>query len=95
MLSLCEDELDIVGEGEIDDNIEEKHVQNSLPSTSMKPIVQLEWANLELVLLNDRKVFVVEGTRYNVHPHDCVDQKPLGNEDVGGVILESLVHSDV
>ena len=94
MLSPCKDELDIVGEGEIDDNVEEKHVQNYLPSISMEPIVQLEWVSLELVLLNDSKVFVVEGTCYNVHPHDCVDQNPLGNEDVGGVILESLIHSD-
>ena len=48
-----------------------------------------------MVLLNDGAVLVVEGMCHNVHPHDCVDQNPLGNAHVGIVILESLIHSDV
>lgn len=45
---------------------------------------------LEVVLLNESGVPLAEG-----HLHDCVDQNLLGNEDVGLVIHESLVYSEV
>ena len=79
----------------------EEHLKNPLLSILMEPIVQcsgllrLHWINLEVVLLNDNGVVVIEGVCCNTHPHDCLDQNPLGNGNVGVVILESLVHSEV
>lgn len=32
----------------------------------------------------------MEGVCCNAHPHNCVDQYPLGDEDVAVVIFESL-----
>lgn len=99
MISMFEDELDIVEEGEIDDDKEEKHVGSPLPSIQMENIVQrsglsrLEWMNVEVVLLNENQV--VDGICCNTHPHDCVGQNPASNGDVGVVILQSLVHSNV
>lgn len=49
------------------------------------------WVNLEVVFLNDSG----EGIRRNTHLHNCVDQNPLGNGNVGVVILEFLIHSNV
>ena len=39
MLTSSKDEFDIVGEGEIDDNKEEEHVENPLPSILMESIL--------------------------------------------------------
>ena len=38
MLSLCEDELDIIGKSELDDDENEGHVGNHLPSILMERI---------------------------------------------------------
>lgn len=73
-------------------------MRTPLPSVYVEPIVKcfglsrLEWVNLELVLLEDNVVFIVEGICRNIHPNDYVDQNLFGHEDVGVVILESLVH---
>ena len=37
----------------------------------------------------------MEGIYHNTHPHDCVDLNPLGNGDVGVIIFDSYVHSNV
>lgn len=101
MASYSKDEFDIVGEGEIDDAEEEMHLETLLPSVHTEPIVEcsglskLKWVNLEVVLLNESGVPVAEGVCHNTHPHDCVDQYPLGNKDVGVVIIELFVHSKV
>lgn len=39
MLSLSKDKFNVVGEGDIDDDKEEEHVKNPLPSILMEPIV--------------------------------------------------------
>jgi hypothetical protein len=51
--------------------------------------------NLDVLLLNDNGVVVAEGICCNTHPQNCIDENPLGLEDVGIIILESLVHSEV
>ena len=101
VLSSSDDEVDIVGEGDIDDVRECPHVGTPLPSAHEDPIVEcgglsrLEWVDLEVVLLNESGIPVAEGICRNTHPNDCVDQNPLGDDDVGVVILEALVHSEV
>jgi hypothetical protein len=99
--SASEDELDIIGEATMDESVDEDHVD--LPSSSVLhcPILncaglsRASWVNLDVVLLNDIGVVVAEGICRNTHPQDCIDENPLGPEDVGVVILESLVHSEV
>lgn len=51
--------------------------------------------NLEIVLLSESEDHVVEYICCNTYLHDCVDQHPLGDEDVEVVILELLIHSKV
>ena len=51
--------------------------------------------NLDMVLLNESGVVVAEGIGRNTHLQDCIDENLLGPEDVGVVILESLVHFEV
>lgn len=48
-----------------------------------------------MIFLTNSGVFVAEGICRNTHLHDCVDQNPLGNGDVGVVILEFLIHFNV
>ena len=47
--------------------------------------------NLEVILFSESGVPIEEGVWRNTHLHDCIDQYPLGNEDIGVVILELLV----
>jgi hypothetical protein len=95
--SASEDELDIVGEATMDDD----HVDLPSPSTPHRPSVECaglsraSWVNKDVLLLNDSGVVVAEGICRNTHPQDCIDENPLGTEDVGIVILESRVHSEV
>ena len=51
--------------------------------------------NLGVVIVNDNGVPMAEGMCHNIHPQDCIDENPFGTEDVGVVILESLIHSKV
>src|ERR1700680_1438927 len=95
------DELDIVGEDSFDDSADEGHLGSPSPSDPFCPIVECaglsraSWVNLDVVLVNDSEVAVAEGICRNTHPQDCIDEHPLGTEDVGVVILESVVHSEV
>lgn len=96
-LSASKDELDIVGEVNIDDNVEEDHLGDRSPFVLLCPIVECtvlsraSWVNLEVVLVNDNGVAVAEGIV--VTPiHKIALMKTLGTEDVGVVILESLIH---
>ena len=50
---------------------------------------------MDVVLLNDSGVAVVEGICRNSHPQDCVDENHIGINDVGIVIWESFIHSEV
>ena len=100
-LSTSEDDLDIVGEDTMYDSTDEAPLEASSPSVPLCPIVECtglsraSWVNLDVVLHNDSGVAVAEGICRNTHPEDCVDEKHLGPDDVGVVILESLVHSEV
>ena len=97
MFSCSKDEVHIIGYGDIDDVEEEPHVETSLPSVHVEPIAKcsglswLEWMNLEVILFSESGVPIEEGVWRNTHLHDCIDQYPLGNEDIGVVILELLV----
>ena len=99
--SASDDELDIVGEATMDESADEDDLDLPLPTIPHSPTVECvglsraEWINLDVVLLNDNGVAVAEGICRNTHPQDCIDENPLGPEDVGVMILESLVHSEV
>jgi hypothetical protein len=99
--SSSEDDLDIVGEAIMDESVDGEHVDLPAPSAPHSPIVECaglsraSWVNSDVLLLNDTGVVVAEGICRNTHPHDCIDQSPLGPDDVGIVILESRVHSEV
>ena len=100
-LSASEDELDFVGEPTMDESVDDDHVDLRSPPASHGPIAEcanlsrVSWVNLDVMLLNDNGVVVAEGICRNSHPQDCIDENPLGPDDVGVVILESLVHSEV
>ena len=100
-LSASEDEVDIVGEDTLDESAEEDYSGGHLPSVPLSPPVECtglsraSWVNLEVVLLNDVGVAVAEGICRNTNPQDCVDEHQLGTDDVGVVIWESLIHSEV
>src|SRR5450631_355085 len=95
------DELDIVGEYSFDESADEGHMGSPSTSAPFCPIVECgglsraSWVNLDVVLVNDNGVAVAEGICRNTHPQDCIDENPLGTDDVGVVILESRVHSEV
>ena len=99
--SASKDELDIVREATMDESADEDHLDVPLPIIPHCPIVECacllkaEWMNLDVAFLNDTGIVVAEGICHNTHPQDCIDENPLGPEDVGVVIFESLVHSEV
>ena len=101
LLSASEDELDIVGEANFYDSTDEDGGDLPSPSIPLCPTVECEglsrasWLNKDVVLLNDSGVAVAEGICRNSHPQDCVDENQLGTDDVGVVIWESLIHSEV
>lgn len=74
MFSSLEDEVDIIGEGHIDDIGEEAYVMTHVLTIHEDPIVEcyglsrLEWVTLEVVLLNKNNIHVVEGVCHNTHP---------------------------
>ena len=100
-LSASEDELDFVGEASMEDNINDDGLGIPSPSVPLCPIFECaglpraSWVNLDVVLLNDSGVAVALGICRNTNPQNCIDQNQLGTEDVGVVILVSLVHSKV
>ncbi len=53
------------------------------------------WVNLEVIVVNDSGVVVAEDICRNIHPHDWIDKNQFDYEDVGVVILESLIHFEV
>lgn len=59
MLTSSEDEFDIVGEGEIDNVEEERHLGTRFPPIHVEPIADCsrlsisEWVNLEVVFLSE------------------------------------------
>jgi hypothetical protein len=99
--SASEDELDIVGEASVDESVDDDHADLASPSIPHCPLVECAsisralWVNLDVMLLNDSGVVVAEDICRNTHPQDCIDENMFGTEDVGVVILESLVHSEV
>ena len=50
---------------------------------------------LEVVILSESGVPIEEGFCCNPNLHNCVDQNPLGDEDVGVVLYELPTHSEV
>jgi len=100
-LSASEDEVDIVGEDYLDVSAEEDIAGGAPPSVPVCPIVECtglsraSWVNLDVVLLNDNGVAVAEGICRNTNPQDCIDENQLGTEDVGVVILESLIPAEM
>ena len=49
-----------------------------------------QWIDLDVVLVNECGVLVADGVLRNSNPTDCIDANPLGEEDVGVCILNSL-----
>ena len=96
-----EDEVDIVGEATMDESAHEDHLHLLSPYVPYCPIVECmglsraAWVNLDVVLVDNNGVLVVEGIFRNTHPQECIDENPFGTKDVGVIILESLVHSEV
>ena len=54
-----------------------------------------EWVDLDVVLVNGCGVPVADGVCRNSDPTDCIDANPLGLEDVGVCILNSLLPLEV
>ena len=54
-----------------------------------------QWVGLDVVLLNDLGVPVVNGICRTSDPRECVDANPLGLDDVGVCILNSLLPLEV
>jgi hypothetical protein len=54
-----------------------------------------QWVGLDVVLLNDAGVPVANGICRNSNPRDCVDADPLGINDVGVCIMNSLLPLEV
>ena len=54
-----------------------------------------QWVGLDVILLNDVGVPVANGICRNSDPRDCVDANPLGLNDVGVCILNSLLPLEV
>ena len=54
-----------------------------------------QWVGLDVVLLNDIGDPVADGICRNTDPRECVDANPLGVDDVGVCILNSLLPSEV
>jgi hypothetical protein len=54
-----------------------------------------KWVGLDVVLRNDLGVPVANGICRNSDPCDCVDANPLGPDDVGVCILNSLLALEV
>ena len=50
---------------------------------------------LDVVLLNKLGVLVADGICRNSNPRECVDTNPLGLDDVGICILNSLLPLEV
>ena len=46
--------------------------------------------NLEVVFLIKSGRPTRDGVCYKIHPHDCLDKNPLGNDNNGIFILESF-----
>lgn len=53
----------------------------------------LEWMDMKVVLLGYIGVLIVEDICCNTHPHDCVEECSLHNEDVSVGNLELFVNS--
>lgn len=95
------DGVDIVGDGKMDDIGEEHHMgpkccpylQNPLWSV----LGSLGWTKWiwKWLLLTIMASISGEGVCHNTHPNDCIDKIPLGKNDVGVVIVESIVHAKV
>ena len=49
-----------------------------------------QWVDLDVVLVNGCGIPVADGICRNSNPTDCIDANPLGEEDVGVCILNSL-----
>ena len=54
-----------------------------------------QWVGLDVLLFNEVGVPVANGICRNSDPRDCVDANPLGPDDVGVCILNSLLPLDV
>ena len=54
-----------------------------------------QWVGLDVVLLNHNGDPVADGILRNSAPHECVDASPLGEDDVGVCILNSLLPLEV
>ena len=54
-----------------------------------------QWVGLDVVLFNEGGVPVADGICRNSDPRDCVDANPLGPDDVGVCILNSLLPLEV
>ena len=51
--------------------------------------------NLEVILLDDDGVVVGEDMCHNINTQDCIGENQLGTENVGVVILDSLIPTEV
>ena len=54
-----------------------------------------QWIGLDVVVLNLHGIPIADGVCRNTNPKDCVDAYPLGDDDVGVCILNSLAPAEV
>lgn len=54
-----------------------------------------QWVGLDVILINDAGVSIANGIRRNLFPTECVDANPLGDNDVGVCITNSLMPLEV
>ena len=54
-----------------------------------------EWVGLDVLLLNEAGVPVADGICRNSNPRECVDANPLGLDDVGVCIMNSMLPLEV
>lgn len=63
-----------------------------IPQPIRAGLPRVEWLNRSVSLISSEGVLVGSGIVRNCHASDCVDNRPLGTEDVGILVLESLRH---
>ena len=75
------------------DNDPESH--NEIPEPLQSGLPRSEWLNLEVSVFNAEGDLVGAGVIRNCEPADCVDNSQLGLQDVGVLILESILPEHV
>ena len=86
---------DSAGESTAPDIDIDPESSNEIPEPLRTGLPRSEWLNLEVSLFNAEDVIVGAGVIRNCEPADCVDNSPLGSEDVGVLVLECILPNHV